>query len=56
MGWFVSSEALRFPFELYYTGSIGNIVMFAKSFLAATLLTTIAVSYTHLTLTPTPYV
>ena len=37
----ILSETLRFPFELYYTGFIGNIVMFAKSFLAAILLTTI---------------
>ncbi len=36
----ILSETLRFPFELYYTGFIGNIVMFAKSFLAAILLTT----------------
>ena len=50
MGWFVSSEALRFPFELYYTGSIGNIVMFAKSFLAATLLTTIVRNVTNITI------
>ena len=43
-------EALRFPFELYYTGIIGNIVMFAVSFLAATLLAAKARDMTNLTI------
>ena len=43
-------EALRFPFELYYTGIIGNIVMLAVSFLAATFLATKARDMTNLTI------
>lgn len=31
-------EALRVPFDLYYTGLIGNVLMFAAAFLAAMLL------------------
>ena len=43
-GWAVLSskqllpEALNVPFDLYYTGIVGNIVMFAVGFLAGTLL------------------
>ena len=46
----VLQEALRFAFELYYTGFMGSIIMFAISFLAATLPTNNVREITHLTI------
>jgi len=56
-GWTVISDKtsllpawLSVPFDLYYTGVIGNVVMFAVGFLAATLLPRRARELTNLTL------
>lgn len=45
----VLPEALTVPFDLYYTGLIGNVVMFAVGFLVGTFLPTKKRDFTNLT-------